>query len=122
MSVREDIVQGNRRGSSLLELVVSLAVLSVAVMALVASGSVASQSLRSGRGYVVASAAARTTLDSLTAVGWDSLAGKSGADTVQGYPLHWSVSGVNPRHVVLVVTREVPGRVAADTFVTYVAR
>ena len=110
------------RGSSLVEVMVAMALLLIAVFALASSGSVSTQSLRSGRSYMAASAVAQTTLDSLTAVGWDSLDGKSGSGTVEGYPFKWSSTGTNPRHVVLVVSRDRSGRIASDTFVTYVAR
>ena len=50
-----------------------------------------------------------------------ALAGETGSDNVAGMPVAWQVVGANPRAVVLIVQRQTPEAVQADTFVTYVA-
>jgi Tfp pilus assembly protein PilV len=110
----------DERGISIVEVMVALLVFTVAILSLASSGFVASQALRSARTHMAASTAAQSKLDSLTALGWAGLAGVSGADTVQGYPVDWTVQGTNPRKVIVVVQRTLPTRSYADTFVTYV--
>lgn len=110
------------QGASLVEVMMALSIFVIVVLALTTSGFVASRTLRSGRSYMATSAVAQTKLDSLRAVGWLALAGQSGADTVEGYPVTWDVQGTNPRHVVVLVQRTVPAGVFVDTFVTYVAQ
>ena len=110
------------RGISVIEVMVALLIFTLAILSLASAGFVASQTLRSGRSYMGAWAAAQSKLDSLTAAGWTALGGTSGVDTLQGYPVTWNVQGGNPRRVILVVERSVSGKVFADTFVTYVAQ
>ena len=111
----------NTRGGSLVEVMVALTILTIAIMVLGATSVVASQSLRAGRGYAQSATVAQGKLDSLRAMGWAALAGETGSDNVAGVPVAWAVVGTNPRAVVLIVQRQTPEAVQADTFVTYVA-
>ncbi len=122
MVAKRDIWLSNARGVSIIEVIVALFIFTIVVLGLAASGLVASQTLRSGRSFIASSAVAQTKLDSLTAMGWDSIAGASGTDNVQGFPVSWNVLGTNPRRVIVVVQRTAPTGVFADTFVTYVAQ
>ena len=122
MNEHRDTLLRNARGVSIIEVMVALVIFAIAVLGLASTGYVASQALRRGRSYMGASAVAQSKLDSLTAVGWNALGGKSGTETVQGYPITWNVQGTNPRRLILEVQRTVSGRVFRDTFVTYVAR
>lgn len=121
MNERRDTLVGNARGFSVVEILIALMIFAIAVLALASSGFVATKALRSGRSYTTSSSIAQTKLDSLTALGWDSLAGVTGSETVQGYPVSWEVQGTNPRRITLVVQRAIAGQVLSDTFVTYVA-
>ncbi len=122
MDAKRDIWLSNARGVSIIEVIVALFIFTIVVLGLAASGLVASQTLRSGRSFIASSAVAQSKLDSLTAMGWDSIGGASGTDNVQGFPVSWNVLGTNPRRVIVVVQRTAPTGVFADTFVTYVAQ
>ncbi len=112
----------NARGVSIIEVMVALIIFTFAVLALATTGFISAQTLRSGRSYMTATAAAQTKLDSLTAQGWTALGGMSGSETVQGFPVTWEVQGDNPRRIILVVHRQTAKKVYADTVVTYVAQ
>ncbi|NIS01065.1 MAG: hypothetical protein GWN99_08355, partial [Gemmatimonadetes bacterium] len=59
-------------------------------------------------------------VETLVAAGYDSVSTDSG--TVQGYSMSWTVSGDDPKQILLVVHREnFRGQMVSDTVVTYLA-
>ena len=109
-------------GISIIEAILALSIFTLGIHGLAMSGLAASRSLRQGRALAAASAAAQTKLDSLAGLGWAALSTTAGADTVQGLPLTWNVSGNNPREVNVVVHRPSASAVQLDSYVTYVAK
>lgn len=112
----------NRRGMTLIEVMVALTVFTIAILVLASTGVVAYQTLEHGDDFAHSATIAQTKLDSLTALGWAALGPQTGSDTVASYPVSWVVQDSNPRRIILVVEREAYGNTMADTFVTYVAQ
>ncbi len=109
------------RGASLVEVLVALLVFTVAVLGLTSAGVVASGQVREGWTDSRLWSAVHTQMDSLVAVGYDAVA--SGADTVAGYAMVWTVQPGNPKKIVLVTgTANYEGVAEQDTFVTYLAK
>ncbi len=112
----------NRRGMTLIEVMVALTVFTIAILALASSSVAAYQTLDHGGDLAHSASIAQTKLDSLTALGWAALGPQTGSETVAGYPVNWVVQDSNPRRIIMVVQRQAAGTVMADTFVTYVAQ
>jgi prepilin-type N-terminal cleavage/methylation domain-containing protein len=109
-------------GFTLVEVLVAITLFSTAVLSLAHVGFATSRALREGRGVMASWTVAQGKLDSLAALGWAGLDGSTaGTDFVEGHPVSWTVAGGNPRRITLVVERRGPARVAADTFITFVA-
>ncbi len=111
----------NARGMSVIEVLVAITIFSVAALGLTKIGLTTSRALQSGRGHMTEWTIAQSTLDSLRGLGWAALDGETGSATVQGHTVTWEVQGDNPRHVIVVIPRQVLGRTVSDTFTTYVA-
>ena len=59
-------------------------------------------------------------METLLSTGYDSIS--TGADTVGGFPLTWTVQGTSPKRVIMLVERPTSTYgVRPDTFVTYVS-
>jgi len=111
----------DERGISLVEVLIGLVVLTVGLMGILASAAVAiRQTYRSNRDIHLW-AAVQWKVDSLVSVGADNVTG--GADTVQGYPMSWTVSGTKPKQLELVVERKnfTLSQSARDTVILYLA-
>lgn len=118
--MRPSLLRGVPDGFSMLEVLLSLMLFSVAVLGLSWAGMTASAQLRASRSDIQVWTAARNQLDELTALGYDSVT--AGTDTVGGYPISWDVQGANPKKIILVVqARNRSGTLVPDTFVTYMA-
>ena len=110
----------NREGVSLVEILIGVVILAIALLGLAAAGGVAARQVYMGRVDMGRWAAMQETLESLVALGYDSVG--SGTGTVQGYPMTWTVTGTNPKQVTLVMQREnFQRQTVYDTLVTYVA-
>jgi prepilin-type N-terminal cleavage/methylation domain-containing protein len=107
-------------GVTLVEVLIGVIILSVALLGLAAAGGVAARQVYRGRVDMGRLAALQQELESLVAQGYDNVT--AGSDTVQGYPMSWTVTGTNPKQITLVVTREdFRRRTVQDTLVTFLA-
>jgi type II secretion system protein I len=109
-------------GFSVIEVLVAITIFSIVVLGVAATGAVTTRNLSSGSESTSAATVVQSKVDSLTSLGWAALTAQSGADSAQGHAVNWVVSGDNPRHVVVVVHREVMSQTFADTIVTYVSK
>ena len=91
----------NERGSTIVEVMIALVVLTTAVTALVASTGFSSRALVSSRRDLQWWAALQWKADSLMAV--DSASATDGSDAVNGYPVSWTVQPGVPTRVEVVV-------------------
>ena len=109
-----------RQGFTLIEITVALVIFSIMMGGLMSAGLVASNQLRVGQNDVRVWKAATYQLEKLIAEGYDSVS--SGSDTVQGYNTVWTVTGTDPKKILLVIDRKnLSGDLRPDSFVTYLA-
>lgn len=109
-----------QEGVTLVEVLIGVIILSLALLGLAAAGGVAARQVYRGRVDMGRWAALQQRLESLVAEGYENVT--AGSDTVQGYPMSWTVTGTNPKQITLVVTREnFRGQTVQDTMVTYLA-
>lgn len=111
----------DERGVSVVEIVIGILILSAVLLSLAASGTLAFQQTYRGRTDMQLWAAVQRQVDSLFGAHWDGLA--TGSDTVQGYPMTWTVSGTNPKRIDLEVERLnlTTHHAVRDTLIFYVA-
>ncbi len=111
---------GPEAGVSIVEVLIALIVFTVGALAAAQHTLVARQQARAGEIITESAAAAQYQMETLRSLPRDSL--ESGADTVWGFPISWTVSGTAPKVVILVIERpSVLGGMAVDTLVTYAA-
>lgn len=110
----------SRQGFTLIEIIMAVLIFSLMMGGLMSAGLVASNQLRIGRNDVRIWKATTYQLEKLIAEGYDNLS--SGSDTVQGYNTVWTVTGTDPKKILLVIDREtLSGDIRPDSFVTYLA-
>ena len=98
----------------------AILIFSIMMGGLMSASLVASNQLKIGQNDVRVWKAATYQLEKVISLGYDSV--KSGSDTVQGYPVVWTVTGTAPKQVLLVIDRRtLHGDIRPDSFVTYVA-
>ena len=106
-------------GVSLVEVIVSIILLTIVVTSLAQASFIAARYLQQGKSDTRMWNAVHFQMESITADGYDALS--SGSSTVAGYPMTWAVQGSDPKKVILEVTTSRFGTSTRDTFVTYVA-
>ena len=110
----------DRQGFTLIEIIMAVLIFSIMMGGMMGSGLVASNQLKVGQNDVRIWKAATYQMEKLIADGFDSVS--SGNDTVQGFNSVWTVTGTDPKKILLVIDRTtLTGDVRPDTFVTYVA-
>ena len=109
-----------RAGSSLVELVVAITLFSLVVLGMVQMAMVSRTLTRAGELKARMWSVASQQMEELRLTPFDDLA--SGSDSVQGFPVKWTVTGAEPKEVTLVIQRpDVLETSAADTFVMLVS-
>ena len=107
-------------GVSLVEVMIGIIILAVALLGLAAAGGVAARQVQSGRQDMSRWAAIQEQFEWIVAQGYDNVTDSS--SVVQGYPMTWTVTGTDPKKVILLMTREnFQGTTVQDTFITYLA-
>jgi type II secretion system protein I len=122
MNRNEIVLDQSESGFTVINVLIALIIFSVVVVGLTSASLLATKNLRTGQEYHTAAMVAESKLDSLMALGWTSLAGELGSDTVWGHPVEWEVQGTNPREVTVIVEGKGDASIRADSFVTMVAR
>ena len=94
-----------RRGFSLVEIVVSMTLLAVAMMSLAGSASLGLNQMGKARQDLQYSADVQQVVDSLVAVGWNKVG--NGSTTIRGRSVNWSVTtlNANSQRLNVIVTR-----------------
>jgi prepilin-type N-terminal cleavage/methylation domain-containing protein len=109
-----------REGVTLIEVLIGVIILSVALLGLAAAGGVAARQVYMGRVDMGRWAALQQQLETLVSEGYANVT--DGSATVQGYPMSWVVTGMDPKQITLVMTREnFRGETVQDTVVTYLS-
>ena len=110
----------DRQGFTLVEVIMAVLIFSIMMGGLVSSGLVASNQLRTSQNDVRVWKAAGYQMEKLIATGYATVS--SGSGTVQGYSVVWTVTGTDPKKILLVIDRQtLSGDVRPDSFVTYLA-
>ncbi len=111
---------GPEAGVSIVEVLIALLVFTIGALAASQNTLSARQQTKAAEIMTEAAAAAHYQMETLRSLPLDSL--DSGADTVWGFPISWTVSGTAPKVLVLTVARStILGGMSVDTFVTYAA-
>lgn len=108
----------NARGISLLEVLLAVTLLSLVLLGLIAASGVAVRQLQEARTDTHLWSAVQRQLESLVMAGYDSLTADSAV--VDGYSMHWTVTGVDPKKLLFRVESTPPfGAAEEDTVVLY---
>jgi Tfp pilus assembly protein PilV len=99
MTMRRTVRVRSERGISLVETLVMIIITSVTLMSLAAAMGYAYRNLSHSHMDMNAYAATQMQLESLVSVHYDSIA--SGSSTINGYSLSWTVSGTDPKTLLL---------------------
>ena len=94
-----------RRGYSLLEVLVTIVVLSLGLLAIATAAGLSFRDMSRSRRDTQYWADVQQVLDSLTLVGWAGVT--NGSTTIRGRPISWTVSTVNSKtkQLAVLVTR-----------------
>ncbi|MFL5593838.1 MAG: prepilin-type N-terminal cleavage/methylation domain-containing protein [Gemmatimonadaceae bacterium] len=116
---------GNRPGFSLVEVIISMTLLSVAIMSLAGAAALGLNQMGKARQDLQYSADVQQVADSLVGVGWNKVV--SGASTIRGRAMTWTVNTLSPssQKVDLVVQRRGQASTTTiyqDTVTLYLAK
>ena len=119
------IVPSEKRGFSLVEVIVAITLLSVAIMSLAGAAALGMTQMTKARQDLEYSADVQQVADSLVGLGWNHVA--SGSSTIRGRPVGWTVSTVNPgsQRLDLIVQRRGQASVTTvyqDTVTLFLAK
>ena len=110
----------DRQGFTLVEVIMAGVIFAIMMGGLVSAGVMASTQLTTSQNDVRVWKASSYQMEKLIAGGYSSLV--SGSDTVQGYSVVWTVTGTDPKKILLVIDRQtLLGDIRPDSFVTYLA-
>jgi prepilin-type N-terminal cleavage/methylation domain-containing protein len=115
----------DRKGFSLVEVMISMTLLSVAIMSLAGAASLGLSQMVKARQDLQYSADVQQVADSLFAVGWNKVS--SGSATVRGRAMTWAVNTIsaNSQKVDIVVQRRGQANrtiMYSDTVTLYLAK
>lgn len=101
-------------GFSLLEVLVSIAVVGVLVPSLLTAMGVSAITLQASEEKGMWAAAVQSQVEELVGLGYSNISADSA--TVDGYPMSWSVQGTDPKIVTIAVAKgQLAAGSAADT-------
>jgi prepilin-type N-terminal cleavage/methylation domain-containing protein len=87
------IPSGEKRGFSLIEVIMAMTLLSVAIMSLAGAATLGLSQMTKARQDLQYSADVQQVADSLVGLGWNHVA--SGSSSIRGRAVSWTVSTVN---------------------------
>jgi prepilin-type N-terminal cleavage/methylation domain-containing protein len=123
--MRPGIVSTDRRGFSLVEVMIAMTLMGLAMMSLAGAATLALSQMGKARQDLQYSADVQQVADSLVGLGWNSVS--SGSATIRGRPVSWTVSAANAntQKVDIVVQRRGQANqttVYQDTVTVFVAK
>ena len=117
--------QAERRGFSLVEILVAVTLLGCAMMSLAGAAALGLSQMGKARQDLGYSADVQQVADSLVGRGWGNVS--TGSSTIRGRSVSWTVSTINPnsQKINLVVTRRGQAQtnvIYSDTVTLFVAK
>ena len=117
--------QVERRGFSLVEILVAVTLLACAMMSLAGAAALGLSQMGKARQDLGYSADVQQVADSLVGRGWGNVS--TGSSTIRGRPVSWTVSTINPnsQKINLIVTRRGHAQtnvIFSDTVTLFVAK
>jgi prepilin-type N-terminal cleavage/methylation domain-containing protein len=117
--------QAERRGFSLVEILVAVTLLACAMMSLAGAAALGLSQMGKARQDLGYSADVQQVADSLVGRGWGNVS--TGSSTIRGRPVSWTVSTINPnsQKINLIVTRWGQAQtnvIYSDTVTLFVAK
>jgi prepilin-type N-terminal cleavage/methylation domain-containing protein len=117
--------QAERRGFSLVEILVAVTLLACAMMSLAGAAALGLSQMGKARQDLGYSADVQQVADSLVGRGWGNVS--TGSSTIRGRPVSWTVTTINPnsQKINLVVTRRGQAQtnvIYSDTVTLFVAK
>jgi prepilin-type N-terminal cleavage/methylation domain-containing protein len=117
--------QAEKRGFSLVEILVAVTLLGVAMMSLAGAAALGVSQMGKARQDLHYSADVQQVVDSLVGLGWNKVT--SGSSTIRGRAVSWTLTTVNPnsQKVDVMVTRRGQANaslVYSDTLTLYLAK
>jgi prepilin-type N-terminal cleavage/methylation domain-containing protein len=117
--------QAERRGFSLVEILVAVTLLACAMMSLAGAAALGLSQMGKARQDLGYSADVQQVADSLVGRGWGNVS--TGSSTIRGRPVSWTVSTINPnsQRINLIVTRRGHAQtnvIFSDTVTLFVAK
>ena len=117
--------QAERRGFSLVEILVAVTLLACAMMSLAGAAALGLSQMGKARQDLGYSADVQQVADSLVGRGWGNVS--TGSATIRGRPVSWTVSTINPnsQKINLIVTRRGQAQTSviySDTVTLFVAK
>ncbi len=109
-----------RRGFSVIEVLVAVAVFAFAIMAMATSSGLISKQMKIARRDMRLAFAMQHKMEEILSWGYAGMV--SGNETVAGFPMTWTVVGTNPKTVTLVAQYSTNGTTRRDTIITQVAQ
>lgn len=110
----------DNRGIAMIEVMVAMMMMVLILGGLISAGTVAANQLRVSQTDMRVWKASTHQMETLMAQDFNAVV--SGNDVVNGFNVVWTVTGTNPKEIVLVIDRPTSNReIRPDTFVTYVA-
>ena len=110
----------DQRGFSAVDGLFAIMIFSTAVLGAAAASAAVNRVIAAGRDDADYWTTIHHRVERMLAAPYDSL--QSGSTQSAGFPMSWSVSGVNPKQIVLVSQRHMAsGELVQDTTVVYVA-
>ena len=107
-----------RQGFTLVEIIVALVIFSIMMGGLMSASLVASNQLKLGQVDAEVWEVATYQMEKLIALGYDSI--KNGEDTIQGYPVEWTINGSAPKRIFVTIDRkDIHGNWKSESFETY---
>ena len=111
----------DERGISLVEVTIAMVILTSGLLGLAGATLLALRTTTRGREDMQRWAAVQWKADSLVSLGWGNVT--NGSDTLQGYPMSWTVSGTSLERIDLLVDRPnlMTGATIQDTLILYLS-
>lgn len=119
------IASTDRRGFSLVEVMIAMTLMGLAMMSLAGAAALALSQMVKARQDLQYSADVQQVADSLVGLGWNHVS--SGSATIRGRPVSWTVSAANanPQKLNIVVQRRGQAdntKIYQDTVTLFVAK